>query len=474
MGQNEKLLSRSNMNVKPWGGRFKANLDSDAETFSASISVDKELALYDINGSLTHIEMLNKQGILTDSEYNSIKKGLLIIEDEVKANKFAFDDSDEDVHMAIEKRLIKLIGPIGGKIHTARSRNDQVVLDVKLYLKDKITYIKKLLLDLLNSIILKAQNNIDIIMPGYTHLQIAQPVLFSHYFLAYYEMFKRDYERFLDCYKRLNYCPLGSAALAGTNFNIDRFFVAEKLDFSSPTSNSIDTVSDRDYIIELLSTIAISMMHLSRMSEDFIIYATKEFSFLTLSDKFTTGSSIMPQKKNPDMLELIRGKSAKAYGCLISLLVLLKGLPLSYNRDLQEDKKPLFDAINDYSQSLNIMKKIIDTAKLNKEKMAQAAQSNYSTATDLADYLTLKGMPFRDAHRVVGNIVLYASERGKDLIELSLEEYKDFSDIIESDIYEYINIHNSINRKNSYGGTSKKQVEEQINVAKKFIDANKI
>ena len=374
------------MNVKPWGGRFKKNADRDAEIFSASISIDKELAIYDIKGSLAHIEMLNKQGILKDSEYLQIRDGLLKIENTIKESNFVYNEADEDIHMAIEKRLIELIGPVGGKIHTARSRNDQVALDVKLYLKDKISEIKVLLQELLNSIIRKAEEHIGTIMPGYTHLQIAQPILFAHYMLAYYEMFKRDYDRLIDVYKRLNYSPLGSAALAGTNFDIDRFYVAKKLGFVSPTANSIDTVSDRDYMIELLSMMATSMMHLSRMSEDFIIYSTKEFSFLILSDEFTTGSSIMPQKKNPDMLELIRGKCAIIYGHSMSLLVLLKDLPLSYNRDLQEDKKPLFDAIKDYMNSLNIMRKIIDTVKLNKSRMEESAKSNYSTATDLADY----------------------------------------------------------------------------------------
>jgi argininosuccinate lyase len=286
-------------------------------------------------------------------------------------------------------------------------------------------------------------------------------------------MIMRDYERLLDVYKRLNYSPLGSAALAGTNFDIDRFFVAKNLKFTSPTANSIDTVSDRDYIIELLAMIAISMMHLSRLSEDFIIYSTKEFSFLTLSDEFTTGSSIMPQKRNPDMLELIRGKCAIIYGNLLSLLALLKGLPLSYNRDLQEDKKPLFGAIKDYMDTLNIMRKIIDSVELNKKRMKEVARTNYSTATDLADYLTFKGIPFREAHRIVGNIVLYASENKKELMDISLEEYKNFSKDIDNDIYEYINVENSINRKISYGGTAKNRVKEQIEEAKKFINANK-
>lgn len=461
------------MNVKPWGGRFKKNADSDAEFFSASISIDKELALYDIKGSMVHIEMLNKQGILKDSEYLQIKEGLLKIESEIQEKKFIYDEADEDIHMAVEKRLIELIGPVGGKIHTARSRNDQVALDVKLYLKDKICKIKVLLLELLDSFIIMAEKHIDTIMPGYTHLQIAQPILFSHYILAYYEMIMRDYERLLDVYKRLNYSPLGSAALAGTNFDIDRFFVAKNLKFTSPTANSIDTVSDRDYIIELLAMIAISMMHLSRLSEDFIIYSTKEFSFLTLSDEFTTGSSIMPQKRNPDMLELIRGKCAIIYGNLLSLLALLKGLPLSYNRDLQEDKKPLFGAIKDYMDTLNIMRKIIDSVELNKKRMKEVARTNYSTATDLADYLTFKGIPFREAHRIVGNIVLYASENKKELMDISLEEYKNFSKDIDNDIYEYINVENSINRKISYGGTAKNRVKEQIEEAKKFINANK-
>jgi argininosuccinate lyase len=462
------------MNKKPWGGRFKKNIDKEAEIFSASISIDKELALYDIKGSLAHIDMLNSQGILNDSEYLIIKNGLLAIESEIKNNSFVCTEADEDIHMAIEKRLIALTGPVGGKIHTARSRNDQVVLDVKLYLKDKILDIKHLLLKLLNSIIDKAEKHIDIIMPGYTHLQIAQPVSFAHYMLAYFEMFKRDYYRLLDVFKRLNYCPLGAAALAGTNFDINRFYVSSKLGFIAPTANSMDTVSDRDFIIELLSMISISMMHLSRLSEDLIIFSTKEFSFVTLSDEFTTGSSIMPQKKNPDMLELIRGKCGVIYGHLMSLLTLLKGLPLSYNRDLQEDKKSLFESIKDYTNSLAIIDKIIDTMELNKSKMEESARSNFSTATDLADYLTFKGLPFRESHKIAGEIVLYASENYMSLTDITLAEFKNFSEYINSDIYDYIDIYNSVNRKASYGGTSKSRVDEQIKEGRNFIKENEI
>jgi argininosuccinate lyase len=462
------------MSQKPWGGRFKKSVDKDAEIFSSSISIDKELAIYDINGSLAHIEMLHKQGILEASEYLQLREGLLKVEQEIKENNFIFKESDEDIHMAIEKRLIEIIGAIGGKIHTARSRNDQVALDVKLYLKDKIQNIRHLLLILLNSIIIKAEKHIDIIMPGYTHLQIAQPILFAHYMLAYFEMFKRDYNRLLNVHDRLNYSPLGAAALVGTNFDIDRFYVANKLGFIAPTANSIDTVSDRDYIIELLSMISISMMHLSRLSEDLIIYSTKEFSFITLSDEFTTGSSIMPQKKNPDMLELIRGKCGSIYGRLMALLAILKGLPLSYNRDLQEDKKPLFDTIKEYTQTLIVIKKLIDTMELNKTKMEESAKSNFSTATDLADYLTSKGLPFRDAHRIVGNIVLYALESNKTLLDITIDEYKNFAPCIDKDIYEHIDIYNSINRKLSYGGTAMIRVQEQIGEAKKFIKENEI
>ena len=459
---------------KPWGGRFKKNLDIDAEIFSASISIDKELAIYDIKGSLAHIEMLNKQDVLKDSEYLQLKEGLLKVEQEIKENNFVFKESDEDIHMAIEKRLTELIGSIGGKIHTARSRNDQVALDVKLYLKDKIESIRRLLLLLLNSLIIKAEKHIDTIMPGYTHLQIAQPILFAHYMLAYFEMFKRDYNRLLNVLNQLNYSPLGAAALAGTNFDIDRFYVANKLGFIAPTANSIDTVSDRDYIIELLSMVSISMMHLSRLSEDLIIYSTKEFSFITLSDEFTTGSSIMPQKKNPDMLELIRGKCGSTYGQLMALLTILKGLPLSYNRDLQEDKKPLFDTIKEYTQTLVVIRKVIDTMELNKSKMEESAKSSFSTATDLADYLTSKGLPFRDAHRIVGNIVLYALECKKTLLDLTIDEYKNFAHCIDKDVYEHIDIYNSVNRKLSYGGTAMIRVQEQIGEAKNFIKENEI
>ncbi|MDY6822017.1 MAG: argininosuccinate lyase, partial [Deferribacterota bacterium] len=348
MGKDEEFFSSSNVEKKPWGGRFTKTLDKDMEEFTSSIKVDKNLAFYDIKGSRAHIEMLNKQNIITKEEHNILLEGLDIIQRELDESRFELKAENEDIHMSIEKRLIELIGPVGGKIHTARSRNDQVLVDLKMYIRDELLVIKGLLLGLLKTLLNRAERDIDIIMPGYTHMQVAQPILFSHYLMAYFQMYKRDFSRFSDFYKRLNLSPLGAAALAGTNFDIDRDFVAKRLSFFGPTENSIDTVSDRDFIIEFLSNIAISQMHSSRFAEDFIIYSTKEFSFIELPDEFTTGSSIMPQKKNPDLLELIRGKCGSVYGNLVSLLTILKGLPLSYNRDLQEDKTQIFDTIYNY------------------------------------------------------------------------------------------------------------------------------
>lgn len=462
------------MNDKPWSGRFKNPLNKIAERFSSSISVDNHLALYDIDGSMAHILMLKTQDIISNNDFILINEGLKTIREELKNNTFTFKKEDEDIHMAIEKRLIDLIGSVGGKIHTARSRNDQVILDVKLYLIDQIGIIQKLLSTLLKSFINIAENNFDAIMPGYTHLQPAQPILFSHYIMTFFQMFKRDYTRFYDSLKRIKLSPLGAAAIAGTNFNINRYLTSEKLGFIRPTENSIDTVSDRDYLIETLNNIAISQMHLSRLAEDFIIFSSFEYSFIKLPDEFCTGSSIMPQKRNPDILELIRGKSGSVFGNLFSLLVLLKGLPLSYNRDLQEDKEPLFKSIQVYKDCLELVPMIIDTIQLNKEKMRESADKGYTTATDLADYLALKGLPFREAHKITGNIVLYATESNKTLDQINIEEFKTFSPLINDDIYNFINIENSIKNKKSYGGTSPDSVKLQIKEAKEFLNEIKI
>ena len=390
---------------KPWGGRFKKDTHKIAEKFSASVDYDKRLYKEDIEGSVAHVTMLAESGIILKSEAEKIIKGLRQIEKEIDSGKFPFREEYEDVHLNIEKRLIEKIGDTGGKIHTARSRNDQIALDMRLYLRKEINEIILLIKDIAGALIGLAEKNIDVVLPLYTHLQRGQPVLLSHHLMGLYEMLKRDRERYLDCLARVNVMPLGAGAGAGTTFPIDRELVAKLLDFPKVTQNSIDTVSDRDFIVEFIAVSANLMMHLSRISEEFVLWSTKEFDFVDLGDEFTTGSSIMPQKRNPDMAELIRGKTGRVYGSLVTILTVMKGLPFSYNRDMQEDKEPMFDTVDTVKSSLEVLRAMLGGITFKSENMKKALAAGFITATDIADYLTRKGMPFRQSHEVTGRIV---------------------------------------------------------------------
>lgn len=445
-----------------WGGRFTQPTDKFVQEFTASIDFDKRMYRYDIQGSIAHCRMLAKQGIIAAEEADTIVAGLEGILADIEAGNFEFSVALEDIHMNIEARLIERIGPVGGKLHTARSRNDQVALDVRLYLRDEIKAILAYLDQLQESLLAQAEQNLAVIMPGYTHLQTAQPVLFAHHMLAYYEMMKRDAGRMRDVGKRLNVLPLGAGALAGTTFPIDREFVAEQLGFDGVTRNSLDSVSDRDFAIEFCAAASILMMHLSRLSEELILWSSADFNFIELTDAFCTGSSIMPQKKNPDVPELVRGKTGRVYGNLISLLTLMKSLPLAYNKDMQEDKEPLFDSIDTVKGSLKIFADMIALMKVKAETMRVAAARGFSTATDVADYCVRKGLPFRQAHEVVGKTVRYCVEKGKDIPELSLEEFRRFSPLIEADIYDFVTLEASVNARRATGGTARAAVEREI------------
>ncbi|SMO57489.1 argininosuccinate lyase [Balnearium lithotrophicum] len=447
---------------KLWGGRFKESTNELVEAFTESVSYDKRLAPFDIAGSVAHVKMLEKQGILKKEEAEKIISGLNEILKEIEGGKFEWKRELEDVHMNIEKRLTEKVGPVGGKLHTGRSRNDQVATDVRLYVRKEIEEILELLKNLRRAFVKQAEENLDVVMPGYTHLQIAQPVLYSHHMLAYYWMFKRDEERFKDTLKRVNVSPLGSAALAGTSYPLDREFTAKLLGFSGVTRNSMDAVSDRDFVAETIFNCAMVMMHLSRLSEELVLWSTEEFGFIELPDAFCTGSSIMPQKKNPDVSELTRGKTGRVYGDLVAILTVLKGLPLTYNRDLQEDKEPLFDAIDTVKLSLKVNALIVEGMKPKKERMREQARKGFSLATDVADYLAKKGVPFREAHRIVGELVSYCLDRGKTLENLSLEEFKKFSDRFDEDVLSLMSVEGSINSRNITGGTAREQVEREI------------
>jgi len=424
------------MAEKPWGGRFAEKTHRLLERFSQSVSFDKRLYPYDIRGSIAHSKMLAKQGIISEDDALKIEEGLTEILLEIKSGGFQFSESLEDIHMNIEKRLTDRIGDAGGKLHTARSRNDQVALDIRLYMRDQIKEVGELIADLQQALIGLGKKYAGVIMPGYTHLQRAQPILFSNHMMAYHEMLNRDAERFEDCYRRTNIMPLGAAALAGTTFPIDRGYVAEQLGFPAVTKNSLDSVSDRDFAIEFCSASSILMMHLSRMSEELILWSTEEFNFIRIPDAFCTGSSIMPQKKNPDIPELVRGKTGRVFGSLMSLLALMKGLPLAYNRDMQEDKEQIFDTVDTVKMSLQIFAAMMEEVEINEEAMLLAADGGYSTATEVADYLVRKGLPFRDAHEVVGKIVRYCIEnKVKRVGDLKLDEFRQFSSMIDDDIY---------------------------------------
>lgn len=464
-----KKSSRAAKKTKPWSGRFTEPTSELLERYTASIPYDWQLYPYDIDGSIAHAEMLAKTGIISRKDSRSIIRGLLRIKKEISSGAFRFRTELEDIHMNIESRLIELIGPVGGKLHTARSRNDQVALDIRLYLRDKIAALYGLLRGLQAVIVELADRHSDAVMPGYTHLQRAQPVLFGHHLLAYYEMFERDRERLADCFKRVNVMPLGAGALAGTVLPVDRGFVAKRLGFQGVCQNSIDAVSDRDFVIEFLSACSLIMMHISRLSEELVLWSSAEFGFVTLSDAFTTGSSIMPQKKNPDVAELARGKTGRVYGSLMALLTIMKGLPLAYNRDMQEDKEPLFDAADTVAETISIYIEMLKTIRVNKDRMRKAAEDGFITATDLADYLVKKGMPFRQAHEIVGRAVLKATQLGCGLLDLPLEEYKKLSDLIEEDVYDAISLEASVGRRSSHGGTAPVNLKKRLKWLKQAV-----
>ena len=447
---------------KPWSGRFKKPTDILMEKFSASISFDRRLYAYDIAGSIAHCQMLGKCKIITQIDSKKIIGGLKRILKEFESGKFECDDRLEDIHMNIENRLTELIGSVAGKLHTARSRNDQVSLDIRLYLRDEGEEVVQLIKILAKTLLVLARKHTNTIIPGFTHMQQAQPILLAHHLLAYIEMLLRDQERMKDALKRINIMPLGSAALAGTGFPIDRKYTAKLLNFSEASHNSIDAVSDRDFAIEFCSTIAILMMHLSRFCEEIVLWCSSEFDWLELSDSYTTGSSIMPQKKNPDAAELIRGKSGRVYGNLVSLLTLMKSLPLAYNKDLQEDKEPIFDTVDTSKMSLSIFNGMIKSARFKKIPLHRLDISGFLTATDMADYLAEKGVPFRMAHEITGKTVAYCIESGGNLQNITLKELKNISAYFEKDVFEHIKLENSVQKKNVYGGTAKKQVEAQI------------
>jgi argininosuccinate lyase len=454
---------------KPWAGRFSHKTSGLVESFTESISFDKRLWKHDIRGSIAHAKMLGKQGIISAREATAIEKGLLEIASEIESGKFRFRDDLEDIHMNIEAALAKKIGAAGKKLHTARSRNDQVSLDIRLYLREETDEIIAGIFQFQNTLLNLAEEHIDTLMPGYTHMQRAQPVLLSHHLLAYMEMLERDRSRFSDSIKRLNILPLGACALAGTTLPTDRLFVARELGFKGVSSNSIDTVSDRDFAAEFLSCACICTMHLSRFAEELVLWSTEEFRFIEISDAYTTGSSIMPQKKNPDVAELVRGKTGRVYGNLISLLTLMKGLPLSYNRDMQEDKLPVFDTVDTLKACLEIMNAMLPGIKFNRQRMASTAGEGYSTATDIAEYLVRKGVPFREAHEITGKIVLYCISRKTDLSGLGIGELKAFSPVIADDIFPALDPAESVRARSSYGGTSNSEVLKQIKKYKKNL-----
>lgn len=443
---------------KPWGGRFAEPTERKVEEFTASIDFDRQLYRYDVEGSMAHCKMLAKQGIISKEEEKKILTGLKGILDDMEAGNLDLDSGLEDIHMAVESFLTDRIGEAGGKLHTGRSRNDQVALDIRMYLRVEVKRIIGLLKILQESFHNLAKAEMGKIMPGYTHLQKAQPVLLSHYFLAYWEMFDRDRERFDECLKRINVMPLGSGALAGTGIPIDRQYVAQLLDFPVITKNSMDAVSDRDFIAEFIFNSGLTMMHMSRFCEDLIMWATEEFGYVEIADSFTTGSSIMPQKKNPDVPELIRGKTGRVYGNLITILTILKGLPMTYNRDLQEDKEPLFDTVHTIKNSLSILSEMAGRLQFNGEKMRKRALKGFSTATDMAEYLVMRGVPFRESHGIVGRIVAHCIEKSKDLRSLNITELKGFYEGFDEDVYKYLTVEESVNVKNIPGGTSTEMV----------------
>lgn len=447
---------------KMWAGRFQKALDEKADDFNSSLRFDCRMYAQDIQGSIAHATMLAKQGILPQAEVDLIIDGLTGILEDIHTGKLAFDTGAEDIHMFVEAELTKRIGDAGKRLHTARSRNDQVALDIRLYLRDEAEKIVALIQEVIKAVVDKAEESVDIIAPAYTHLQRAQPISFGHQLLAYAMMLLRDIDRIKDAVKRMNFSPLGSCALAGTTYDTDREFVAQKLGFFGATKNSIDGVSDRDFCLELMSAFAILMMHLSRFSEEIILWSSWEFKFIELDDSYTTGSSIMPQKKNPDMAELIRGKTGRVYGNLMALLTTLKGLPLAYNKDMQEDKEAIFDSLDTVVMCLEVLAPMVATMKINAENTYRSAQKGFINATDLADYLTKKGMPFRSAYKIVGQIVAECIEKNFVLDTYPISEYKKYSELFDEDLYGEISLETCVQKRNSVGGASPKSVREQI------------
>ncbi|MEI8389107.1 MAG: argininosuccinate lyase [bacterium] len=454
---------------KLWGGRFQKSTDKLVDDFNSSIRFDRRLYKQDILGSIAHVKMLGKQEIIPVADSQLIEKTLIEILQDIEACKVEFDIAAEDIHMNIEQILISRIGDIGKKLHTGRSRNDQVALDMRMYVKDEIRIIQDMISNLQEVLLDIAKENLETILPGYTHLQKAQPISLAHHFMAYFEMLKRDKSRLEDTYKRTNSLPLGSGALAATTYPLDREFVAEELGFEAVSLNSLDAVSDRDFCIELLNSLSILMMHLSRFSEEIIIWCSHEFQFIELDDAFSTGSSIMPQKKNPDIAELVRGKTGRIYGSLMALLATMKSLPLAYNKDMQEDKEPVFDAIDNVKMCLPVFTDMVKTMKIKKDRMYEGAKGGFTNATDLADYLVKKGIAFRDAHGIVGKIVFSCIQRNIGLDDMTLEEYKQISPFIEEDVFKAISLEECVNKRNVIGGPSKEMMEKVIQINEEYL-----
>ena len=452
-----------------WGGRFMKQTDQLVFDFNASITFDKRLFHEDVTGSIVHATMLAKQGILTEEERKSIVEGLTGILEDVDDGTLAIDETQEDIHSFVEATLIDRIGDAGKKLHTGRSRNDQVALDMRLYTRARVAEIDGLLKKLLEAILDTMENNLDTYMPGFTHLQKAQPITLAHHYGAYFEMFKRDRQRLTDIYKRMNYCPLGAGALAGTTYPLDREYTARLLHFEGPTLNSIDSVADRDYLIEFLSALSTIMMHLSRFSEEIIIWNSNEYQFVELDDAYSTGSSIMPQKKNPDIAELVRGKTGRVYGALMALLTTMKGLPLAYNKDMQEDKEMAFDAMDTAADCITLFTGMIQTMKFRKDRMAKSAMNGFTNATDAADYLVGKGVPFRDAHGIIGRLVLYCIEKDTSIDALSLEELRSISDKFDEDIYDAISLKTCVEKRLTIGAPGEKMMKQVIEKNKEYL-----
>lgn len=459
--------------MKLWGGRFTKPTNQLVDEYTASIHFDKKLAVFDIQGSLAHVKMLGVCGILSDTDVATISEGLKAVAVKIKTGVAELSEQQEDIHMNIEKLLIDEVGAVGGKLHTGRSRNDQVALDMRLYLREALVDIVGLLVGLQEALHQQAKANLETVLPGYTHLQRAQPVLFAHHMMAYVFMFQRDVERLTDSWKRVNKSPLGAGALAGTTFPINREYVAEQLQFDGICENSLDAVSDRDFVIEFLADASLIAAHLSRLCEELVQWSSAEFNFIEFDDAFCTGSSMMPQKKNPDVAELVRGKTGRVYGHLIGMLTTLKGLPLAYNKDMQEDKEGMFDTVDTLKGALALFAPMMETMHVKKDNMYDAVSNDFSNATDLADYLVGKGMPFRESHAVVGQVVLYCINENKYLLDLTLESFQSFSDLIEQDIFAVLTPEAVVNARDVAGGTATKRVEDQISLANQLFDVSK-